>query len=164
MEDWEKSFQADVLGLINLINSTAPHLDKRNGDGSIIVISSLAGFEAKHPRKAGPYTTLKRAQATLAKDYGRVLGPKNIRINTIVPGAVDSPGVVLPDGTEQPSDFSRAMAAIPEYRQSLLSEIPLVRFGHAKDVANAVIFLGSRLSQYINGVNLIVDGGMSTFL
>ncbi|KAJ4256268.1 hypothetical protein NW762_009348 [Fusarium torreyae] len=163
IEHWEKSFQADVLGLVNLINASVPHMEKRGG-GSIIVISSLAGFEAKHPAVRGPYTTLKRAQATLAKDFGRWLGPKGIRINTIAPGAIDSPPVTLADGTQELSQFQQVMTAKPAYLKSLLDSIPLGEVGQAQDIANAVVFLGSRLSKYINGVNLIVDGGMSTAL
>ncbi|RGP77271.1 hypothetical protein FLONG3_4786 [Fusarium longipes] len=162
IEDWEKSFQADILGLINLINASAPHLEKCQG--SIVVISSLAGFETKHPAIRGPYTTMKRAQATLAKDFGRWLAPRGVRINTIVPGSIDPPPVVRPDGTEEPSLFQRAMKVNPGWLEELVSSIPLGRVGQGEDIANAVVFLGSRLSKYISGVNLIVDGGMSTAL
>ncbi|EWY81341.1 hypothetical protein FOYG_15607 [Fusarium oxysporum NRRL 32931] len=164
IEDWEKSFHADVLGLVNLINASEPHLEKCNGTGSIIVISSLAGFEARHPAIRGPYTTLKRAQATLAKDFGRWLGPKGIRINTIVPGTIDSPPVDKPDGTVELSQFQQIMTANPDFLKSLIDSIPLGKVGQAQDIANAVVFLGSSLGKYVNGVNLIVDGGMSTAL
>ncbi|KAF9771838.1 hypothetical protein IL306_010504 [Fusarium sp. DS 682] len=164
MEDWEKSFQVDVLGLIALINASEPHLEKRNGEGSIIVISSLAGFEARHPAVRGPYTTLKRAQAVLAKDFGRYLGPKGIRINSIVPGTIDSPPTTKPDGTVELSTFQQVMQAQPEFLNGLLAFIPLGKVGQAQDVANAVVFLGSSLGKYVNGVNLFIDGGMSTTL
>ncbi|KAJ4199880.1 hypothetical protein NW767_007860 [Fusarium falciforme] len=164
IEEWQKSFQADVIGLISLIHAVTPHLEKRDGAGSIIVISSLAGFEAKHPAHTGPYATLKRAQATLAKDFSRVLGPKGIRINSIVPGTIDSPATILPDGTEEPSTFQAVMTANPAFLESLLASITLGKIGHAQDVANAVVFLGSRLSSYITGTNLIIDGGISTTL
>ncbi|WZH45456.1 hypothetical protein QYS62_006515 [Fusarium acuminatum] len=164
VDHWEKSFQADVLGLINLINASAPHLEKRSGTGSIIVISSLAGFETKHPAIGGPYTTLKRAQATIAKDFGRLLGPKGVRVNTIVPGAVDSPSIRHPDGTVELSTFAQSKKAHPEFLNMILQSIPLGDFGQAQDVANAVVFLGSRLGKYIHGVNLYLDGGMSTAL
>ncbi|KAF5669984.1 peroxisomal 2,4-dienoyl reductase [Fusarium heterosporum] len=164
IDHWEKSFQADVLGLITLIEASVPHLEKRNGAGSIIVISSLAAFEAKHSAIRGPYTTLKRAQATLAKDYGRWLGPKGIRINTIAPGAVNSPPIEHPDGSLELSQFENMERAHPDLFSTMLECIPLGDFGEAQDVANAVVFLGSRLGKYIHGVNLYVDGGWSTSL
>jgi 3-oxoacyl-[acyl-carrier protein] reductase len=160
IDHWEKSFQADILGLINLINTSAPHLEKQKG--SIVVISSLAGFEAKHPAIRSPYTTFKRAQATLAKDFGRWLTPRGVRINTIVPGAIDTPPVPQPDGTLEPSKFRKVLDADPAWLEDIVKSIPLGHVGQGQDIANAVVFLGSRLSSYISGINLIVDGGMSS--
>lgn len=153
-----------MIGLISLIHAATPHLEKRDGAGSIVVISSLAGFEARHPAHTGPYTTLKRAQATLAKDFSCVLGPKGIRINSIVPGTIDPGATILPDGTEEPSTFQQVMTDNPAFLESLLPTITLGNIGSGQDVANAAVFLGSRLSSYITGTNLIIDGGMSTAL
>ncbi|KAM0235263.1 hypothetical protein ACHAPO_006060 [Fusarium lateritium] len=162
IDHWEKSFQADILGLINLINTSAPHLEKQNG--SIVVISSVAGFETKHPAIRGPYSTMKRAQATLAKDFGRWLAPRGVRINTIVPGAIDPPPVLQPDGTLDPSTFRQVLDANPDWLEDLVKSIPLGVVGQGQDIANAVVFLGSRLSKFTSGTNLIVDGGMSATL
>ncbi|KAF4993087.1 hypothetical protein FGRMN_6702 [Fusarium graminum] len=63
-------FAADVLGLVTLIEASILYRKKRNGADSIVVISSLAAFEAKKPAIRDRYTTLKRAQATVANDYG----------------------------------------------------------------------------------------------
>ncbi|UZP38396.1 hypothetical protein NXS19_006212 [Fusarium pseudograminearum] len=162
IETWEKSFQADILGLINLINASAPHLEKQKG--SIVVISSIAGFQTKHPAIGSPYTTMKRAQATLAKDFGRWLAPRGVRINSVVPGAIDPPPVMQPDGTLEPSSFHKAMEADPAWKKEAIDSIPLNVIGEAEDIANAVVFLGSRLSKYTTGTNLIVDGGMNSAL
>ncbi|KAL2673997.1 hypothetical protein Neosp_012443 [[Neocosmospora] mangrovei] len=162
VEDWQKSFQADVIGLITLIHAATPHLEKRDGTGSIVVISSLAGFEAKHPAHTGPYAVLKRAQATLSKDFSKVLGPKGIRINSIAPGTINPPSTTRPDGTEELSTFQQIMTADPAFLESLLPSIALGRVGTGQDVANAAVFFGSRLSSYITGTNLIIDGGLST--
>ena len=164
VEDWQKSFQVDVIGLITLIHAATPHLEKRDGTGSIVVISSLAGFEAKHPAHTGPYAVLKRAQATLSKDFSKVLGPKGIRINSIAPGTINPPSTTRPDGTEELSTFQQIMTADPAFLESLLPSIALGRVGTGQDVANAAVFLGSRLSSYITGTNLIIDGGLSTAL
>lgn len=93
-----------------------------------------------------------------------MLGPKGIRVNTIVPGAVDSPSIQHPDGTVELSTFEQGRMAHPEFLNMILQSIPLGDFGQAQDVANAVVFLGSRLGKYIHGVNLYLDGGMSTTL
>ncbi|KAH6895904.1 hypothetical protein B0T10DRAFT_526933 [Thelonectria olida] len=160
-EAWEKSFQADILGLIALIDAATPHLEKRGGTGSIVVVSSLAGFEARERNIAGPYGTLKRAQATLAKDYARKLGRLGVRINSIAPGTIETPSATLPDGTKELSTFQRVRKEKPEYINALLEAVPLGRTGTVEEVANVVVFLGSRLSAYVCGANLIIDGGMS---
>ncbi len=161
-ESWQRSFQADILGLIALIDTATPHLQSStSSDASIVVVSSLAGFEARHPAIAGPYSTLKRAQATLAKDYSRKLGPLGVRINTVVPGAIETRGETLPDGTWQPSRFEEAKKTKPEFLREMLDGIPLERFGDADDVASAAVFLLSPLARYISGTNLVVDGGSS---
>jgi NAD(P)-dependent dehydrogenase (short-subunit alcohol dehydrogenase family) len=155
------------MGLVTLITTVTPHLEKQasiTGNASIIVISSLAGFEATHPAKGGPYTPFKRAQAVIAKEQARILGPKGIRVNVILPGCVETPDITLSDGTVEKSPFQKFMKNnIPAY-QSLLDTIPLGRPGRPEEIANAVVFLSSKLASYITGANLLFDGGMSIYL
>lgn len=163
-EAWQKSFQADILGLWTLIDVATPHLEARGGTGSIVVISSVAGFEAKYAVVGSPYSTFKRAQATLAKDLARQLAPKGIRINTVVPGAIETPSIILPDGTEELSSFGIKKRDNPAFIQAIESQVPLGKAGEPQDVANAVMYLGSRLAKYVTGANLFVDGAISTSL
>ncbi|KAK5997682.1 Isoepoxydon dehydrogenase patN [Cladobotryum mycophilum] len=165
-EHWEKSFRTDIMGLISLIEAVTPHLEetaKGSRNASIVVISSMAGYEARHPSISGPYTTFKRAQATLAKDYARKLAPKGIRINTVVPGSVETPNVTLPDGTVQESSYQRVKRTNYPFYQGLLDAIPMGRTGMPEELANAVIFLSSHLSNFICGTSLVVDGAMSLY-
>lgn len=152
------------MGLITLIEAALPHLEERvksGGHPSIVVISSLAGFEARHPGVTGPYSTLKRAQATLAKDYSRKLAPLGIRINAVVPGSIETSGTIRPDGTVEPSTFQHVMKERPEFLKAILAAVPLGRTGVETEVSNAVLFLSSQLASYICGTNLVIDGGMS---
>lgn len=160
-EAWQKSFQADILGLWTLIDVATPHLEVRGGTGSIVVISSIAGIEARYPVVGSPYTTFKRAQATLAKDLARQLGPKGVRINTVVPGAIDTPSITLPDGTEELSSFGIIKRDNPGFLEAIESQVALGKAGEPQDVANAVMYLGSRLAKYVTGASLIVDGAIS---
>ena len=164
VSSWRSSFEADVVGLLSLINASTPYLEKSAKEGrnpAIIVISSLAGFEARHHAVTGPYTPLKRAQAVIAKDFSRKLAPLGIRINTVVPGAIGTPGETLEDGTYQESKFWATMQAHPEYLEKLNSEIAMARPGKVEEVSNLVVFLGSSLASYITGAEVIIDGGMS---
>ena len=159
-----QSFEGDILGLITLIDASTPFLQEADGQGAIVVVGSLAGFEARHYAVAGPYTTLKRAQSTLAKDYSRKLSPLGVRINCVVPGMIETPGAILPDGTQEQSRFAKRMTEDPDFMESILKTIPLDRPGSVQELANAAIFLSSPLSSYTTGTILIVDGGASTFL
>ncbi|KAL6903241.1 NAD(P)-binding protein [Trichoderma evansii] len=163
-ENWEKSFRADILGLITLIEASVPFLEERSKaseNASIVVISSMAGFETRFPVAGSPYTTIKRAQAVLAKDYARKLGALGIRINSIAPGSIENPNITLPDGTIQWSSYQIVKRDNYPFYKALLDAVPLGRTGAPEEIANAVIFLASRLSSYINGANIVVDGGMS---
>ncbi|PTB35752.1 uncharacterized protein TrAFT101_010598 [Trichoderma asperellum] len=163
-ENWEKSFRADILGLITLIEASIPFLEERSKaseNASIVVISSMAGFEARHPVAVSPYSTLKRAQAVLAKDYARKLGALGIRINSIAPGSIENPNITLPDGTIQWSSYQIVKRDNYPFYKALLDAVPLGRTGRPEEIANTVIFLASRLSSYVNGANIVVDGGMS---
>ncbi|KAL6872509.1 NAD(P)-binding protein [Trichoderma longibrachiatum] len=165
-EAWENSFRADIMGLITLIEASTPYLEERakvSENASIVVISSMAGFEARHRIPGSPYSTFKRAQAVLAKDYARKLGPLGVRINSIAPGSIETPNITLPDGTVQWSQYQIVKRDNYPFYKSLLDAVPLGRTGAPEEVANTVVFLASGLSSYINGTNIIVDGGMSLF-
>ncbi|KAH7149897.1 hypothetical protein B0J13DRAFT_660649 [Dactylonectria estremocensis] len=162
-EAWEKSFQSDILGLWTLIDAATPHLEARGGTGSIVVISSAAGFQVGHPGVGGPYSTFKRAQAIMARDHARKLASKGIRVNTVVPGAIETPSILRPDGTEELSMFKAAMQQNPAYFESLFKQIPLGTAGEAQDIANAVVYLSSHLAKYVSGANLVVDGALTEY-
>ena len=164
VKDWNISFQADIMGLVTLIETAKPHLVERarnGGQPSVVVISSLAGFEARHQPIAGPYSTFKRAQAVLAKDYSRTLAPLGIRINTIAPGAIETQDITWPDGTVNESTFQRAKKEHPGMIEGFVDTVPLNRAGTPEEIANTVLFLSSPLASYICGSNIVVDGGLS---
>ena len=129
----------------------------------MVVVSSLAGYEARHPYLTGPYPTIKRAQSTLAQGYARDLASKGVRVNVVVPGSTETPGPILPDGTEGPSTAQTFRKTEAESSKTILQGLPLGRRGAAQDVANAVLFLASQLAASTTGTTLFVDSGMSMF-
>lgn len=74
---------------------------------------------------------------------------------------IETPAVVTPSGQEELSTFQRVRKERPEYIDKLLEGVPLGRTGSVVDVANVVVFLGSRLAGYVCGANVFIDGGMS---
>jgi NAD(P)-dependent dehydrogenase (short-subunit alcohol dehydrogenase family) len=167
LDSWRKSFDADIIGLLTLINASLPHLEAAAAatkNASIVVISSLAGFERRLPEVVSPYTAFKRAQAIIARDYVRKVGPMGIRINIIIPGAIETPSITKPDGTTELSTFQESMKDHEEAFRQFFASMPLRRTGKPAEISNAAIFLASPLASYITGAELLIDGGLSMFL
>ena len=109
----------------------------------------------------GPLSLLKAKGAAMAmsRALANELADRNIRVNTISPGAIiDTPGAL-----KTISSVLGVSSASPEqieaFSQNMLPGIPLKRFGKAADVAKAVLFLASDEAGYITGIDLVVDGG-----
>jgi len=142
-EHFHKHFNLNVLGLL-LASQQAARYFGRDG-GNIINISSLA------PKKAFPttsvYSATKSAVDTLTRTFANELGPRNIRVNAINPGMVETEGV-------------RAGGFIgSDFHKQLLSGTPLGRIGQPSDVAPLAVFLASSESSWITGETFFVTGG-----
>lgn len=127
--------------------------------GSIIINNTIA------VSKTIPgYTSLitaKGAVMALSRALANELAAKNIRVNTISPGAIiDTPGAMktisMALGVSEPT-----AEQVDLFAQNILPGIPMKRFGKAAEVARAVLFLASGDSSYVTGVDLVVDGGKS---
>lgn len=116
--------------------------------GKIICMSSVHqtipwAFHANYAASKGGVTLL---METMAQE----LAGKKIRVNSIAPGAIRTP-------------INRAVWSDEAAAADLLKLIPYGRIGEPEDVANAVLWLASDLSDYINGATIVVDGGMSLY-
>ena len=115
----------------------------KNKSGSIINISSVVAHIG-NPGQVN-YSSSKAALIAMSKSLAREYAKKNIRINCISPGFIDS------DMTSSLKD---------EYKNALLSNIPMGKMGLGEDIANGVVFLASELSSYVTGETLHINGGM----
>ena len=115
----------------------------KNKSGSIVNISSIVA----HLGNAGQvnYASSKAALIAMSKSLAREYAKKNIRVNCISPGFIES-------------DMTAILKE--EQKNMLLSSIPMGKMGVGEDIANAVVFLASNLSNYITGETLHVNGGM----
>lgn len=166
-KDWEKSFRADIMGLVTLLDTTEPHLKARaeaGGSPSVVVITSMAGYELILPMIGSPYTSFTRTKAVIAKDYARKFAPMGIRINTLPLGMINTPNITHPDGSVEWSSFQTFKKDNPEWIKETEAKIPLKRVAQAEEVANVVVFLASQLSSYICGATIPVDGSISSVL
>lgn len=128
-----------------LINLVAPEMAAR-GQGSIIVISSIAGGRGR--AGMGPYGISKAAVNQLVRSLAVELGPQQIRVNAIAPATVRT-------------DFSRELWDNPEIMAKALARSPMGRIGEADDVAGLALLLASPAGAFINGQTIGVDGGVS---
>ena len=116
----------------------------------MIINSSIVnskGFEG-----ASAYSATKAAVRSLVRTAARELAGKNVRVNAISPGPIDTP---ILGKLGIPSD------ALDAWRTDVISHIPLGRIGSADEVANAAAFLASTEASFITGAELAVDGGMA---
>ena len=96
------------------------------------------------------YAASKGGMALLMRSLAQELAPKKIRVNSVAPGAIRTPINTEAWETEQA-------------RTELLKLIPYARIGEPEDVARAVVWLASDMSDYVTGASLVVDGGMSLY-
>jgi 3-oxoacyl-[acyl-carrier protein] reductase len=140
--EWDAVIAVNLKGTFNCIKAvTRPMMKQRNG--KIINISSIVGVMGNAGQ--ANYCASKAGVIGLTKSAAKELAPRNVQVNAVAPGYIES------DMTKN----------LPEtIRESYLSIIPLKRPGAPEDVANVVLFLASPLSDYITGQVLHVDGGM----
>lgn len=145
-QDWQKSFDMDVMGGVHAVEALTPALEA-SGKGSIIFMSSTAAVETFIMPQA--FNALKAAVITYASQLSQALAAKAIRVNTITPGPIEYPT----------GNWEMIKGAMPEFYNGTVAQMPMGRLGSPEEVANALVFLASPAASYITGANLIVDGG-----
>ncbi len=139
-----ESLDANVLGFLDVVRELTPHW-KKSRFGRILVISSLYGFLARKGRL--PYVMSKHALNGAVKTLAIELAPYGILVNALSPGYIATKLTYKNNSTET--------------IERLISGIPVGRMGTPEDVAEVALFLCSPSNQYINGQDIVVDGGYS---
>ncbi len=148
VEAFHQSFNVNVLGPILTIQAAL----KLFGDkgGNIINISSGA---SKYPLpNASLYSSTKAALDAFTIALSKELGVKNVRINSILPGATDTEGAA-----------SAGVTPGSDYEKMFVEKTPLGRRGQPADIAKAAVFLASDDAAWITGEQISVSGGMYGF-
>lgn len=146
-DEWNRSLDVTLKGIYLLSHEVIPHMIGAGG-GSIINIGS--GWSLKGGPKAAAYCAAKGGAVNLTRAMAIDHGKHNIRVNCVCPGDVDTPML------------RSECAQLGEDVHSFMREAanrPLARVGTPEDVANAVLFLASPMSNWITGAELVVDGG-----
>ena len=148
-DEWRAVFETNLWTSMKLVDAALPGMTAA-GNGSIVMIGSIAGLEAIGAPVA--YSAAKTALASYAKNLSRVVGREGVRVNCVAPGNVYFEG-----GT-----WDRKMredeAGVRAY---LDAEVPLNRFATPEEIADLALFVASPRASFITGACLVADGGQT---
>lgn len=148
---WSRAFEQNLLSVVRMIRGVVPAMDARGG-GSIVNITALCTVQPM--RHFGLSVSTWAGVIGLAKTLSLELGSKNIRVNTLCPGLVETPRANLVDGPVSSGPGNSEL-------QEALRSIPLGRKADPAEIAAVAAFLASPLASYVTGTTLAVDGGIS---
>jgi 3-oxoacyl-[acyl-carrier protein] reductase len=144
IQNVELTIRTNLMGFLRISQALIPHW-KLHSRGNVVIISSLYGFFSRKGRM--PYAISKHALIGAMKTMAIELGEFGVMVNAVSPGYIN---------TKMTSNNNS-----PEEVQKLISGIPIRRLGSPDNVARAVAFLASPQNNYVNGHDLVVDGGYS---
>lgn len=144
-EAFDKIMHSNVRSTLWLCNMVVPAMAQRR-DGSVIVISSIAGLGGS--TSLGAYGISKAADLQLVRNLAVEWGPCNVRVNAIAPAIIRT-------------DFAKRLWDDPKIYAGAVAGYPLRRIGEPDEVAGAAIFLAARAGAFTTGHTLVIDGGVT---
>jgi 3-oxoacyl-[acyl-carrier protein] reductase len=141
-EDWDIVLNTNAKGVFNFTKAVCRQMISQR-KGKIVNVSSIVGIIGNAGQ--ANYVASKAAVIGFTKSIARELASRNINVNCVAPGYIDT------DMTNKLNE---------NIKKSFIESVPLKRIGKPEDVANAVLFLSSEEADYITGQTLCIDGGM----
>ncbi|WP_062050003.1 SDR family oxidoreductase [Bacillus sp. JCM 19034] len=151
-EDWEHSFQLNLMSYVRLIRAVLADMKKSGGR-----IVNIASASIKQPIPGLLLSnTFRTGVVGLAKTLAEELGSYNILINTVAPGKIAT------DRVEQLDQYTadKLNKSKEEVQKASIATIPLNRYGTPSEFAQVVAFLASEANTYMTGSTFLIDGGM----
>jgi NAD(P)-dependent dehydrogenase (short-subunit alcohol dehydrogenase family) len=146
-EHFDKIFRINVKGLLFTVQKALPILE----DGGSIILNASIG-SSKGVGGSSVYSATKAAVRSFARTWTVDLRDRNIRVNAISPGPIDTPIFSSITQNEEQSEL---------FKKNIVNAVPMKRMGSPDEVAKAVSFLASDESSYVTGIELFVDGGLA---
>jgi NAD(P)-dependent dehydrogenase (short-subunit alcohol dehydrogenase family) len=144
LEEWNRVINVNITGVFLCSQAFAKHIIEAGKPGAIVNLASTLGVTAAPNRPA--YTASKHAVVGLTKEMGLEFGETGLRVNAV------GPGVTRTALTER-------YFQDPEMAQTVKSIHAMNRWGEAREIARAILFLASDDASFITGTTLVVDGG-----
>lgn len=143
---WDDLVQVDLTGVLRVLRSAAARM---TGPGAMVAVSSIAGGVYGWGEHAH-YGAAKAGVLGLCRSLAVELAPRGIRVNTVIPGYVETPQSLDPVNSLGPDGLARAGAGIP-----------LGRVARTEELASVIRFLTSDEASYVTGQQLVADGGLT---
>lgn len=142
---WEKTFELNVGATLRLSQAVLPGMIDAHS-GSIVNVSSVTGLSGV--ALMAHYAAAKAAVISLTKSLALEVAADGIRVNALVPGWIST-------------DLTGFLRSDPDLEQTILSRVPMGRWGRVEEVADGALFLASDASSFMMGQTLVLDGGLS---
>jgi 3-oxoacyl-[acyl-carrier protein] reductase len=150
--DWKAMFDIDIMGAVNAFEAARPFLVKAGadkGDAAFLITASVSAAEASN---ASSYGAMKAALIHYAKGLARENAAAHVRCNVISPGTV-----YFDDGV-----WGRVKQGAPAFFEQMIKRNPTGRMATPEEVAAATVFLASPRSAFTTGINMLIDGAISS--
>jgi NAD(P)-dependent dehydrogenase (short-subunit alcohol dehydrogenase family) len=147
LDAWERVQATNLRSVFLCCKHGIPHL-LESGGGSVINTASFVSVMGSATSQIS-YTASKGGVLALSRELGVEFAKRGVRVNALCPGPVDTPLL------------RELYASDPIEAQRRMVHVPMGRFAHADEIANAVLFLASDESSYVNATTFLVDGGIS---
>jgi NAD(P)-dependent dehydrogenase (short-subunit alcohol dehydrogenase family) len=154
---WRRHIDLNLVSVLAATSAAVPIMIKGGQGGSIITVTSIEASRAAPSYSV--YAACKAGLNNFTRTLAVELADHRIRVNAIAPDMTDTPGIrgILTG----PVDPSKSVEFTDEQKNAVARRIPLGRPGIDTECGNAAVFLASRMSSYITGIILPVDGGTS---
>lgn len=148
-DEWDNVLNVNLKSVFLTCKNVIPIMQKQ-GSGVIINNASVAAIVGSF---STVYSASKGGILSLSKALAVELGPLNIRVNCVLPGAIETP--MLDRVNEKLGDPNKI-------RTERIKLYPIGRFGTSEEVANTILFLASEDASFITGASIVIDGGFSS--
>jgi 3-oxoacyl-[acyl-carrier protein] reductase len=151
-DDWRRMFEVDLMGAVRSFDAARQRLEAAadaQGDAAFIIVSSISASESLGASSYGP---IKAALIHYAKGLARQTAARKLRVNVISPGSI-----LFEDGY-----WGEVQREQPEFFAEMIRRNPTGRMGTPEEIAVATVFLASPRSSFTTGMNMVVDGSITT--
>lgn len=144
---WDKTFEVNLKGAFVASRQVVRRLIARDAPGSIVNVASVQGLRAAPLQ--GVYGMTKAALIAMSRTLAVELGPRNIRVNAVAPGLVDT-------------KFASILTATPELAKHFTERAALKRYAAPEEIAGLLVYLVSDEASFVTGQVHVIDGGFTT--